>query len=103
MSSESRHGSESALERGHPTDASILLEGGEEMQTREMTDQEFQHHALSILQRELGAEGFARFLRLYRSGRGDYTKERHRLLKGVTVDEVIEQIRSRGPGDKVKQ
>ena len=45
------------------------------MQAREMTDQEFQHYALSILQRELGAEGFACFLRLYRSGGGDYTKQ----------------------------
>jgi hypothetical protein len=67
------------------------------MPTHEMTDQEFQHHALSILQRELGADGFARFLRLYRSGRGDYTKERHQLLKGVTIDEIIEQIRSGEP------
>lgn len=73
------------------------------MQKREMSDQEFQHHALSILQRELGAEGFARFLRLYRSGRGDYTKERHGLLKSVTIDEVVEQIRSREPDNKVKQ
>ena len=73
------------------------------MQTREMTDQEFQRHALSILQRELGADGFARFLRLYRSGHGDYTEQRHQLLKGVTIDEVIEQIRSREPGEKVKQ
>ena len=73
------------------------------MQVREMTDQEFQNHALSILQRELGAEGFTRFLRLYRSGRGDYTKERHQLLKGVAIDEVVQQIRSRESGDKVKQ
>jgi hypothetical protein len=73
------------------------------MPVREMTDQEFQHHALSILQRELGAEGFARFLRLYRSGRGDYTKERHQLLKGLAIDQVVQQIRSREPGDKVKQ
>lgn len=73
------------------------------MQTREMTDQEFQRHALSILQRELGAEGFARFLRLYRSGRGDYTKERHQLLKGVTIDEIVEQIRSRETSGEVKQ
>jgi hypothetical protein len=73
------------------------------MQTREMTDQEFQHHALSILQRELGAEGFARFLRLYRSGHGDYTRERHQLLKGVTIDEVVQQMCSREPGDKAKQ
>jgi hypothetical protein len=73
------------------------------MQSREMTDREFQHHALSILQRELGAEGFARFLRLYRSGRGDYTKERHQLLEGVTIDQIIEQIRSLEPGNNVKQ
>jgi hypothetical protein len=73
------------------------------MQSRQMNDQEFQHHALTILLRELGADGFARFLRLYRSGRGDYTKERHQLLKGVTIDEVVQQIRSREPGDKVKQ
>jgi len=73
------------------------------MQTREMTDQEFQHHALSILQRELGAEGFARFLRLYRSGRGDYTKQRHQLFEGVTIDDVVEQIRSREAGGKVRQ
>ena len=65
------------------------------MQAREMTDQEFQHYALSILQRELGAEGFARFLRLYRSGSGDYTKERDQLFQGITMDEVIGQIRSR--------
>lgn len=62
------------------------------MQVEQMTDLEFQRHALSILRRELGAEGFARFLRLYRSGHADYTKERHELLKGVTIDDVIEQI-----------
>jgi len=73
------------------------------MQIREMTDQEFQHHALSILQRELGAEGFARFLRLYRSGHGDYTTQRHQLLAGVTLDEIIEQIRSHRTGDKLQK
>ena len=73
------------------------------MQIREMTDQEFQHHALSILQRELGAEGFARFLRLHRSGHGDYTTQRHQLLAGVTLDEIIEQIRSHRTGDKLQK
>lgn len=63
------------------------------MPIHEMTDQEFQRHALSILQRELGASGFARFLRLYRSGHGDYTRERDQLLKGVTIDEIVEQVR----------
>jgi len=64
------------------------------MQIQEMSDQEFQRHALSILQRELGAEGFARFLRLYRSGRGNYTDERGRWLNGITIEEIVEQIRS---------
>jgi len=50
----------------------------------EMTDQEFPRHALCIVHRELGMERFGRFLRLYRAGRGDYTKEREELLKGVT-------------------
>ncbi len=74
------------------------------MQLHEMTDQEFQRHALSILQRELGAEGFARFLRLYRSGHADYTKQRAELLKGVTIDEIVEQIRTaEQPRPELKQ
>jgi hypothetical protein len=39
-------------------------------------------------------KGWPVFLRLYRSGRGDYTKERDKLLNGVTIDDIIEQIRS---------
>lgn len=74
------------------------------MQIREMSDQEFQRHALSILQRELGAEGFARFLRLYRSGHGNYTEERDQWLKGVRIDEIVEKIRSADqPAHRVKQ
>ena len=36
-----------------------------------MSDEDFERHALAILQRELGLDGLARFLRLYRSGSGD--------------------------------
>jgi len=71
---------------------------------RKMTDQEFPRHAPSILQRELGTERFARFLRLYRAERGDYTKEREELLKGVTIDDLVEQFRSADrPGPEPKQ
>ena len=52
------------------------------MQMREMSDGEFQRHALAILQRELGAEGFARFLRLYRSGSGDYNQRAGSTIEG---------------------
>jgi hypothetical protein len=46
----------------------------------ETSDEDFERHALAILQRELGLDGLARVLRVYRSGSGDYTRERHRWL-----------------------
>jgi hypothetical protein len=44
------------------------------------------------LQRELGLDGLARFLRLYRSGSGDYTRDRHRWLEGATVHEIMAEV-----------
>lgn len=41
-----------------------------------MTDQEFTRRALDVLMREPGPDGLARFLRLRRSGTGDYTRDR---------------------------
>ena len=57
-----------------------------------MTDEQFEKHALSVLQRELGVDGFARFLRVYRAGTGDYTRNRHRWLDGVTVEEIMAEV-----------
>jgi hypothetical protein len=39
-----------------------------------MTDEDFERHALAILQRELGLDGLARFLRLNSAASGDYTR-----------------------------
>lgn len=58
-----------------------------------MTDAEFESAAFDLLRRELGADGLARFLRLHRSGGGDYTRERDRWQRGVSVDDVAESIR----------
>jgi hypothetical protein len=57
-----------------------------------MSDEDFERHAIAILQRELGLEGLARFLRLYRSGSGDYTRDRHRWLEGATIQEVMAEV-----------
>jgi hypothetical protein len=54
----------------------------------QLTDAEFERHALEVLRRELGPSGLARFLRLHRSGTGDYTKERAPLQKQFTVRQV---------------
>lgn len=59
---------------------SILEQGKLAMSSLDtMTDEQFERHALEVLGRELGADGLARFLRLNRSGLGDYTTGYHRL------------------------
>jgi hypothetical protein len=56
-----------------------------------MTDEEFEQHALFVLRRELGLDGLARFLRVYRAGSGDYTRDRHRWLEGATIREIMSE------------
>jgi len=57
-----------------------------------MTDEDFERHALAILQRELGLDGLARFLRLNRAGSADYTRDRQRWLAGATIDDIMAEI-----------
>ncbi len=61
-----------------------------------LSDEQFQDHALGILERELGLDGLARFLRVYRSGKGDYTADRHKWLAGITVADIAREL---GPAD----
>lgn len=61
-----------------------------------MTDEEFERYALSLLRRELGLDGLARFLRVYRAGSGDYTRDRHRWLQGATIQEIMAEIERGG-------
>jgi hypothetical protein len=58
----------------------------------QMNDEDFERHALGILQRELGLGGLARFLRVYRSGNGDYTRDRHQWLQDATIEEVMAEV-----------
>jgi hypothetical protein len=59
----------------------------------QLTDEQFERHALALLQRELGPDGLARFLRLNRSGRGDYSRDRDQWQRDVTIDQILESIR----------
>lgn len=61
-----------------------------------MNDEDFERHALAILKRELGLGGLARFLRVYRSGPGDYTRDRHRWLEGATIRDIVAEAEQRG-------
>jgi len=57
----------------------------------EMSADEFERYALDILPRELGVYRLARFLRTYRKGSGDYTRDRHQWLDGLTVDDILRE------------
>lgn len=59
----------------------------------QLTDEQFERRVLGLLQRELGADGLARFLRLHRSGTGDYTRDRKKWQKDLTLDQILESIR----------
>lgn len=64
--------------------------------THDMTDEEFDRHVMSILARELGPGGYVRYLALHRSGKGDYTAERHEWLDHLTLDEIWNEMEARG-------
>ena len=52
-------------------------------------DLEFERRTLAAIRHELGLGGLARFLMTYRSGTGDYTRDRHQWLDGLTVEEIL--------------
>jgi hypothetical protein len=59
-----------------------------------LTDEEFTRHALDVLKRELGPAGLIRFLRLHRSGTGNYTRDRQDWQKDLSIDRILESIQN---------
>jgi hypothetical protein len=57
-----------------------------------MSDADFERHALAVLGRELGPDGLARFLRVYRAGTGDYTRDRHQWLANATIQQIMTEV-----------
>ncbi len=55
-----------------------------------MTDEQLEQHAAEILHRELGLAGMVRLMKL-RMGSGDYTRDRHQWLDGITVDDIAKE------------
>jgi hypothetical protein len=73
-----------------------MVEGRNEMiAIDKMTDAEFDSIAFDLLARELGADGLARFLRLHRSIKGDYTAERAEWQQNLSVDDIAGSIQLR--------
>ena len=52
-------------------------------------------HAREVLVREMGVVDTLRFLSQFQTGEGDYTKERGKLLDGLSLDEIVSEIKSK--------
>jgi hypothetical protein len=63
------------------------------MTTENLTLYEIRTIDFDAVIRELGAAGGIRFLQQYESGRGDYTRDRKKLLPKKSVRELGRQIK----------
>ena len=63
------------------------------MSTQTMAADKVRSRGVRVLVRELGAAGMVEFMQQFRSGRGDYTKERHKILDKLTVDQIVDEIK----------
>ena len=60
-----------------------------------MTPMELRRQGLAALRKELGYVGMVRFLNQTDAGSGDYTNERHQWQDGLTVTDIVAQIKER--------
>ena len=51
------------------------------------------HKAITVLSKELGVAETVRFLSQFGTGFGDYTRERDTIFRGLTMDEILSEIR----------
>jgi hypothetical protein len=58
-----------------------------------LTDDEIERAGMQALMDALGPAGMLRFLQRFRPGRGDYTADRHRWLKDLTLEDLIREAR----------
>jgi len=62
------------------------------MSTKYLTPYEIRTIGFEALLRELGPAGAIRFLQQYETGQGDYSRDRHKFLPKMSVEEIGRQI-----------
>lgn len=64
------------------------------MGTQRATPTQIRKRGLEALAKALGPVGMVRFMQQFEMGSGNYTRDREQQLKGVTVHDVVEEIKS---------
>ena len=63
------------------------------MRVKEFPLRELNKRAWRAVAQELGPAGFVRFLQQYEGGTGDYSRDRHRVLAGVSHEEFLADLK----------
>lgn len=61
---------------------------------------EINKEALRVLYKEIGVVNTVRFMNQFTTGFGDYTKEREQLFAGMTLDDILAEIKQKQKGGK---
>jgi len=56
---------------------------------------EITHEAFKVLYREIGIVNTVRFIGQFTTGYGDYTQEREQLFAGMTLDDIVTEIKQK--------
>jgi len=73
------------------------------MAIQTMTLNDIQRTGLEILSRELGPVGMVRFLQMFETGEGDYSRQRHEWLGDQKVEDIVRRIREQRPNYKPEE
>ncbi len=57
-----------------------------------LSEEEFERRTLDAIHREFGPGGVVRFVMAFRSGKGDYTAERHQWLGHLTLEDIAREL-----------
>jgi len=58
---------------------------------------EITQDALSVLCKEIGVVNTVRFISQFTAGYGNYTEERKQLFAGMTLDDIVAEIKRGSP------
>jgi len=65
------------------------------MATKELPFIEVRRRGFKALAKELGPVGFIRFLQQFETGKGDYSKERHKFIDRLSADEIAKRAKKK--------
>jgi hypothetical protein len=63
------------------------------MSKQTMSINQIREVGLEVLTKALGPVGMVRFLQQFERGEGDYTKNREKWLKGMSLQSVLKEIK----------